>query len=47
MTKMAKTKKTTRAARVTSAPKATKAPTPKAKACGIEKKFLKTARSAR
>jgi len=43
MTKMAKTKKTTRAARVTSAPKATKAAhAPKAKVCGIEKKFLKT-----
>jgi 1,4-alpha-glucan branching enzyme len=43
MTKMAKTKKITRAARVTSAPKATKAVrVPKAKARGIEKKFLKT-----
>lgn len=40
---MAKSKKITPAARVTSAPKATKAArTPKVKACGIEKKFLKT-----
>jgi len=40
---MAKSKKITPAARVTSAPKATKATrTPEVKACGIEKKFLKT-----
>jgi 1,4-alpha-glucan branching enzyme len=40
---MAKTKKITPAAKVTSPPKATKAArTPKAKSRGIEKKFLKT-----
>ncbi len=40
---MAKTKKITPVARVTAAPKATKAnQAPKAKARGIEKKFLKT-----
>ena len=43
MMKMAKTKKISRGVRVISAPKATKATqAPKAKARGIEKKFLKT-----